>query len=60
MICVIFTSKLEIPEDGNDVLEDVLDAKQFWHKVYALSIGDFNLLFKTLIIHKPINLSNGR
>ena len=23
MICVIFTSKLEIPEDGNDVLHDV-------------------------------------
>ena len=61
MICVIFTSELEIPEDGNDVLDDVLDAKQFWHKVYALSIGDFNLLFKnSLIIHKPINLSNGR
>ena len=35
MICVIFTSKLEIPEDGNDVLDDVLDAKQFWYKVYA-------------------------
>ena len=31
MICVIFTSKLEIPEDGNDVLHDVLDAKQFWY-----------------------------
>ena len=27
MICVIFTSKLEIPEDGNDVLDNVLDAK---------------------------------
>ena len=26
MICVIFTSKLEILEDGNDVLDDVLDA----------------------------------
>ena len=49
MICVIFTSKLEIPEDGNDVLDDVLDAKQFWHNVYALSIGDFNLLIRLVI-----------
>ena len=49
MICVIFTSKLEIPEDGNDVLDDVLDAKQFWHKVYALSIGDFNMLIRLVI-----------
>ena len=40
MICVIFTSKLEIPEDGYDVL----DAKQFWYKVYALSEGDFDML----------------
>ena len=39
MICVTFTSKLEIPEDGNDVLDDVLDAKQFWHRVYVLSKG---------------------
>ena len=38
MICVIFTSKLEIPEDGNDVLDNVLDAKLF---VCALSVGDF-------------------
>ena len=45
MICVIFTSKLEIPEDGNDAL----DAKQFWHKVYTLSFGDFNML-KRLVI----------
>ena len=49
MICGIFTSKLEIPEDGNDVLDDVLDAKQFWHKVYALSIGDFNMLIRLVI-----------
>ena len=49
MICVIFTSKLEIPEDGNDVLDDVLDAKQFWHKVYALSIGDCNMLIRLVI-----------
>ena len=49
MICVIFTSKLEIPEDGNDVLDDVLDAKQFWYKVYALSAGDFNLLIRLVI-----------
>ena len=49
MICVIFTSKLEIPEDGNDVLDDVLDAKQFWQKVYALSVGDFNMLLRLLI-----------
>ena len=41
MICVIFTSKLEIPEDGNDVLDNVLDAKLSWYKVCALSVGDF-------------------
>ena len=41
MICVIFTNKLEIPEDGNDVLDNVLDAKLFWYKVCALSIRDF-------------------
>ena len=30
MICVIFTSKFKkIPKDGNDVLDDVLDVKQF-------------------------------
>ena len=40
MICVIFTSKLEIPEDDN-VLDNVLDAKLFWCKVCALSVGDF-------------------
>ena len=44
MICVIFRSKLEIPEDGNDVLDDVLDVKQFWQKGYALPVGDFNML----------------
>ena len=49
MICVIFTSKLEIPEDGNDVLDDVRDAKQFWRKVYALSVGDFNMLIRLVI-----------
>ena len=49
MICVIFKSKLEIPEDGNDVLDNVLDAKQFWHKVYALSSGDFNMLIRFVI-----------
>ena len=49
MICVIFTSKLEIPEDSNDVLDDVLDAKQFWQKVYALSVGDFNMLIRLAI-----------
>ena len=49
MICVIFTSKLEIPEDGNDVLDDVLDVKQFWYKVYALSVGDCNLLIRLVI-----------
>ena len=42
------TSKLEIPEDGNDVLDDVfddvLDVKQFWQKGYALPVGDFNML----------------
>ena len=41
MICVIFTSKLEIPKDSYDVLDGALDAKQFWHKGYALSVGDF-------------------
>ena len=49
MICVIFKSKLEIPEDGNDVLDNVLDAKQFWHKVYALSSGDLNMLIRFFI-----------
>ena len=49
MICVIFTSKFEIPEDGNDVLDDVLDAKQFWYKVYTLSAGEFNLLIRLVI-----------
>ena len=49
MMCVIFTSKLEIPEDGNDVLDDVRDAKQFWRKVYALSVGDFNMLIRLVI-----------
>ena len=41
MICVIFTSKSELPEDGNDVL----DAKQFW-QVYALSLGHLNMLIR--------------
>ena len=49
MICVIFTSKLEIPEDDNDVLDDVLDAKQFWYKVYSLSVGDFGMLTRLII-----------
>ena len=44
-----FTSKLEIPEDGNDVLDDVLDAKQFWYKVYSLSVGDFDMLIRLVI-----------
>ena len=45
MICVIFTSKLEMPEDGNNVL----DAKQFWYKGYALPVGDFNMLIRLVI-----------
>ena len=49
MICVIFTSKLEIPEDGNDVPDDVINVKQFWYKVYALSIVDFNMLVRLVI-----------
>ena len=49
MICVIFTSKLEIPENGNDVVDDELDAKQFWYKVYALSVADFNMLIRLVI-----------
>ena len=40
---------LEKPEDGNDALDDVLDAKQFWCKVYALSVGDFNMLIRLVI-----------
>ena len=46
---MISTSKLEIPEDGNDVLDDALDAKQFWYKGYALSVGDFNMLIRLVI-----------
>ena len=38
VICVIFTSKLEIAKDGNDVLDGVLDVKQLWYKMYALSV----------------------
>ena len=38
--------KLVISEDGNDILDDVLDAEQFWHKVYTLHIGDFNMLVR--------------
>ena len=49
MICVIFRSNLEIPDDGNDVLDDVLDVKQFWYKVYALSVGDFNTRIRLVI-----------
>ena len=49
MICVIFTSELEIPEDGDDVPDDVPDAKQFWYKVYTLSVGDFNMLIRLVI-----------
>ena len=49
LIYVIFISKLETPEDGNDVLDDVLDAKQFWYKVYALSAVDFNMLIRLVI-----------
>ena len=60
MICVIFTSKLEIPEDGNDVLDDVLDVKQFWYKVYALSVGDFNtrirLVIQIIYINRKSNI----
>ena len=46
---MISISKLEIPEDGNDVLDDALDAKQFWYKGYALSVGDFNMLIRLVI-----------
>ena len=49
MICVIFTSELEIPEDGNYIPDDVPDAKQFWYKVYTLSVGDFNMLIRLVI-----------
>ena len=60
MICVIFTSKLEIPDDGYDVLDDVLDAKQFWYKVNALSVGDFNtrirLVIQIIYINRKSNI----
>ena len=46
---MISMSKLEIPEDGNDVLDDALDAKQFWYKGYALSVSDFNMLIRLVI-----------
>ena len=53
MICVIFRSKLEIPEEGYNVLDVVLDvvldAKQFWYIVYALPKGDFNVLVRLVI-----------
>ena len=55
MICVTFTSKLEIPEDGNAVLDDVLDAKQFWCKMYALPVTDFNLLIRLVIQIKYVS-----
>ena len=38
-----------MPEDGNNVLDDVLDAKQFWYKGYALPVGDFNMLIRLVI-----------
>ena len=46
---MISISKLEIPEDGNDVLDDALDAKQFWYKGYALFVSDFNMLIRFVI-----------
>ena len=49
MICVFFTSKLELVEDGNDVLNDVLDVRQFWYKVYALPVTYFNMLVRLVI-----------
>ena len=49
MICVIFRSKLEIPEEGYNILDVVLNAKQFWYIVYALPIGDFNVLVRLVI-----------
>ena len=47
--------KLVISEDGNDILDDVLDAEQFWHKVYTLHIGDFNMLVRLVIEIKYIS-----
>ena len=44
-----FHKLVRIPEDGNDVLDDVLDVKQFWYKVYALSVSDFNMLIRLVI-----------
>ena len=56
MICVVFTSKLEIPEDGNDVLDGVLYAKQFWYKGYALPIADFNMLVRPYLVLTMVRL----
>ena len=49
MICVIFTSKLEIPEDGNDVLDNILDAKLFWFQSVCLVHRWFNMLVRLVI-----------
>ena len=60
MICVIFRSNLEIPDDGYDALDNVLDVKQFWYKVYALSVGDFNtrirLVIQIIYINRKSNI----
>ena len=33
----------------NDALDDVLDAKQSWYKVYAFSVGDFHVLIRLVV-----------
>ena len=33
----------------NDALDDVLDAKQSWYKVYAFSVGDFHMLIRLVV-----------
>ena len=58
MICVIFTSKLEIPKDGKDVLDGVLDVKQFWYKMYALSVIQIIYISWNRNIKRKIIISN--
>ena len=33
----------------NDALDDVLDAKQSWYKLYAFSVGDFHMLIRLVV-----------
>ena len=47
-----------MPEDGYYVLDDVIDAHRFCYKVYALFLGDFNMLIRLVI--QIINISWNR